>query len=150
MLNLFWKKVFKFCIFKIHLSVFRQFFHAIQNVMNTKVLLAALAGTVTSFLTGWVIYGMLLKGYFDGQVMEGARSVMRAEPTMWAIALGCLAWALLLALIYSRWAGISTFKSGAIAGAWVTGLVAAGADFYSTCCGGGFWRWESPFSDWFR
>lgn len=100
--------------------------------MNTKVLLAALAGAVTTFLTGWVFYGMALKGFFDANTMENAKSIMRGEQMIpWAIFVGCIAWSLLLALIYSRWGGISTFRGGATAGAWVMFLVALGADFFS-------------------
>lgn len=100
--------------------------------MNTKVLLAALAGAIVTFLTGWALYGMAFKGFFDANTMESARSVMRGENMIpWAIFVGCLAWSLLLAMLYSRWAGITTFKSGAMAGAWVMFLVALGADFFS-------------------
>ncbi|MBK6997799.1 MAG: hypothetical protein KA138_02390 [Saprospiraceae bacterium] len=100
--------------------------------MNTKVLLAALAGAVVTFLSGWVLYGMALKGFFDANTTEVGASVMRGEmPLMWAIFVGCLAWSLLLALLYSRWAAITTFKGGAIAGAWIMFLVALGADFFS-------------------
>lgn len=100
--------------------------------MNTKVLLAALAGAVTTFLTGWVLYGMALKGFFDANTVETARSVMRGENMiMWSIFIGCLAWSLLLALLYNRYAAITSFKGGAMAGAWIMFLVALGADFFS-------------------
>lgn len=100
--------------------------------MNTKVLLATLAGAVVTFLSGWALYGMAFKSFFDANTVEGAASVMRGDSMiLWAIFVGCVAWSLLLALIYSRWAGIATFKSGAIAGAWVMFLVALGADFFS-------------------
>ena len=36
--------------------------------MNTKVILASLAAFVVSFLMGWLVYGMLLKGYFDANM----------------------------------------------------------------------------------
>lgn len=101
--------------------------------MNMKVILAALAGAVTSFLSGWVIYGMLLKNYMDANTSEAARSVMRSDDDMllWAIFAACFVWALLLALIFTRWAGISTFKTGAIAGGWVMFLIALGTGFYT-------------------
>ena len=99
--------------------------------MNNKVLLAALAGAAATFLSGWLIYGMALKGFFDAQMVESARGVLRDPPLMWGIIVGCLAWSLLLALIYSRWAGITTFQSGAMTGAWIMFLVALGADFFS-------------------
>lgn len=101
--------------------------------MNTKVILATLAGAVISFLSGWVIYGMLLKNFMDANTLDSGRACMRPDEEMllWAIFAACFFWSLLLALIFTRWAGISTFKSGAIAGAWVMLLVALGADFYT-------------------
>lgn len=100
--------------------------------MSTKVLLAALAGAVSTFITGWVLYGMVFRGFFDANTMEAARGVMRGENMIpWGIFVGCLAWSLLLALLYSRWAAINTFNGGAMAGAWIMFLVALGADFFS-------------------
>jgi len=100
--------------------------------MNTKVLLASIAGAITTFLTGWVLYGMVLKGFYDGQVLESAKSVMRGDEDMllWAIFVGGWAMAILLAIVFSRWANISTFKSGAIAGAWMLFLFGISFNMY--------------------
>lgn len=100
--------------------------------MNTKVLLAALAGGVASFLLGWVFYGMLLAQFFADN-MGTATGVMRDEASMgWApLIVGNLAFGLLFALLFSRWAGITTFKGGAIGGAWVGFLVALAYDMIS-------------------
>lgn len=99
--------------------------------MSTKVLLSALAGAVVSFFSGWVIWGMALQGFMDTNTAEGARGIMRGDSMLlWAIAIGCISWSLLLALVFSRWAAISTFKTGAMAGAWMMLLVAAGCDFF--------------------
>ena len=100
--------------------------------MNTKVLLAALAGGVATFLLGWALYGVALKGFFDSN-MGSATGVMRGDEDMqiWAIFVGNVAWSLLLALLYSRWAGITTFKAGATAGAWIGLLMALGYDMIS-------------------
>ena len=100
--------------------------------MNTKVLIAALAGAIASFISGFLIYGLAMKSFFDANTAEGARGIMRGENMiMWAVFVGCLAWALLTALIYSRWAGINTFKSGASGGAWIGALMALGANMFS-------------------
>lgn len=97
--------------------------------MNTRVLLAALAGGVAAFLLGWLIYGFL--------VMDLMRSVNpqvagyeKAEPELWALALSNIVWALLYALVFSRWAQISTFISGAVGGAWMAVLIALSIDLY--------------------
>jgi hypothetical protein len=95
--------------------------------MNTKVLLAALAGGVTSFLLGWLFYGILLMDFFNSN-QGSATGVMKDEASMgWIpLILGNLATGLLFALIYSRWANISTFRTGAIGGSWVGLLMALG------------------------
>lgn len=100
--------------------------------MDSKVLLAALGGAVVAFLSGWVIWGMALEGFFNDNTAAAASGIMRGENMfLWAIAVGCIAWSLLLALLYSRWAGISTFKSGAIAGAWIMFLVTLGSNMFT-------------------
>lgn len=99
--------------------------------MDTKVLLAALAGAVTSFLSGWLIWGIALAGFMESNMTEAAASVSRGENMLlWAIFVGCIAWSLLLAMLYSRWAGITTFKSGAMGGIWIFFLIALGMDFF--------------------
>lgn len=100
--------------------------------MNTKVLLAALAGGVASFLLGWLFYGILLAGFFANNAGT-ATGVMRDETSMGWIPLivGNLVIGLLFAMLFSRWAGITTFKGGAIGGAWVGFLMALGYDMVS-------------------
>ncbi|MCW5924582.1 MAG: hypothetical protein KIS77_19850 [Saprospiraceae bacterium] len=95
--------------------------------MNTKVLLAALAGGVTCFLLGWLFYGILLMDFFANN-QGSATGVMKDEASMgWIpLILGNLATGLLFAMIYSRWANISTFRTGAIGGSWVGLLMALG------------------------
>ena len=98
--------------------------------MNTKVLLAALAGGVAFFLLGWLVFGILLDPYFRTLLtLEGA-AVMKATPVMWALVAANLVSGLLLALIYSRWANISTFKTGAIAGAVICLLISLSYDLF--------------------
>ena len=98
--------------------------------MSTKVLLAALAGGVVAFLLGWVIWGMLLMDYFNSMGTPEALAVQRApeDMVMWGMIASNLVYGLLLALIYSRWANISSFRGGAIAGAIICGLFALSLD----------------------
>lgn len=98
--------------------------------MNTKVLLAAVAGGVASFLLGWLVFGILLDPYYKSMMTEQGVAAQRAESDMilWAIALSNLVYAYLLALIYNRWANISTFQSGAIAGAIISFLITLSFD----------------------
>jgi hypothetical protein len=96
--------------------------------MNTKVLIAAVAGTVVSFLLGWLVFGMLLADFYK-ENMGSATGVMKEPPLMWAIALSSFFWSLTYALIFHKWAGIKTLAAGATAGAWLTLLIAASFDF---------------------
>jgi len=98
--------------------------------MNTKVLLATLAGTVVSFFLGWLIFGTLLDAQYKSMMTPEAISIQRtdADFIMWAIVLSNLAYALMLSVVYNRWANISTFKGGAIAGAVISFLIALSFD----------------------
>jgi hypothetical protein len=100
--------------------------------MSTKALLAALAGAITSFLLGWLVFGILLKSTYDGMMTEAGKTIMRPEAEMmnymWAMILSNLVYGLLLALIFSRWANISTFRGGAIAGGVISFLIVLSFD----------------------
>lgn len=92
--------------------------------MNTnKVLLAALVGGVVYFLLGWVVYGMLLMDTYKS-FAGSATGVNKGDTDMvlWAIFVGNVIWALLFAVIFDRWAKISTLQAGAVAGAWMSFL----------------------------
>ena len=81
--------------------------------MNTKsFLLSGIVGAIVYFLLGWLFYGVLFTELHEHD----------PEPCMWMIALGCLFMALLIALIFNRWANISTFSTGLKAG-FVIGLL---------------------------
>ena len=53
-----------------------------------------------------------------------------SEPCMWMIALGCLFMALLIALIFNRWANISTFSTGLKAGFFIGLLYSLSMNFF--------------------
>ncbi len=80
--------------------------------MNAKnFLLAGIAGGITDFLLGWILYGMLFHKYFGG-----------VEPNLTLIFLGCLMFGFLISYIFVRWANLVTLVSGMMAGA-VIGLI---------------------------
>lgn len=95
--------------------------------MNNRVLLATVAGLVAMFLLGYLIWGMLLMDTLK-ELNPPIEGVERDQPDLLLIALSNLALALLLTLVYSRWAGITTFRAGLIAGAWFFGLIAVAFD----------------------
>ncbi len=96
-----------------------------QNNMSTnKIAVAGLIGGIVAFFLGWLVYGMLLTDFFKANG-GGATGVDRApeEMVMWAMIVGHLAFGLLVAIIFGRWASISTPATGAKAGAVLGFLV---------------------------
>lgn len=85
---------------------------------TSKILIAGLVGGVVAFLLGFLIYGLALSSFFEQQA-GSATGVMKAEADFnWiAMIVGHLSFGFLIAVIYGRWANISTFPTGAKAGA---------------------------------
>ena len=86
-------------------------------------IMATLAGFVTLFLLGWLIYGMLLMDFYMSN-SGTATGVMREESEMvwWALIVGNVFQAYLLVYIFDKWTNITTFSSGLQAGA-ILGLI---------------------------
>lgn len=92
--------------------------------MDTKKLIfGTVAGGVVAFLLGGLVYTVILAGFFESH-LGSAQGAMKDPPDMLWIAIGNLFGALLLTIIYGRWAGIKTIATGAKAGA-VFGLLVA-------------------------
>lgn len=93
-----------------------------EMIMNNKVLLATLAGGVVSYLLGWLIFGMALAE--NTSMWGSATGIQKTEMgDMWALILGNLTGAYLLAHIFSRWAGINTLEGGLKTGAFLGFLI---------------------------
>lgn len=89
------------------------------KTMNTKsFLLSGIAGTIVYFLLGWLFYGVLFLDIYPH------------EQSMLFIFLGCLFYAFTFALIFNRWAHISTFGSGLKAGFLIGLLWALSMNFF--------------------
>ena len=95
--------------------------------MNTKTLLAAVVAAVAYFLMGWLVYGMLLKGYMDEHTTRRALAVMKAEPDFLYLILSNLVYGLLIAWSLARM-GAGTAQSDFIAGLLLFGLIALSID----------------------
>ena len=95
----------------------------------TKILLAGLIGGAVAFLLGFLTFGVLLADFFQSNAGT-ASGVMRGDGEMlWIpMILGHLGIGMLIAYIYGRWAQISTFATGAQAGAVIGFLVAFAED----------------------
>lgn len=88
-----------------------------MNVKN--FLLAGIAGGITDFLLGWVLYGMLFHEYFGGM-----------EPNLVYIFLGCMMFGFLMSYIFVRFANLVTFVSGLKAGAVIGLLIGLMNNFF--------------------
>jgi hypothetical protein len=91
--------------------------------MNIQVLLAAVAGAVTLFLLGYLIWGVLLRAHFKSNAKEYAGLSKEPTPNLVLLFLSNLALALLLAFLFAQWASIRTFADGVVAGAIVGSLI---------------------------
>ena len=87
--------------------------------MNSKnLILGTIAGAFTFFIVGFLIYGLLLTNFFT-ENMGSATGVMKDPPNFLILILGELASGFLFTYIFSHWAGIKTFATGAKAGALI-------------------------------
>ena len=96
--------------------------------MLIRILAATVAGAVVMFLGGWLIYGILLRSYFEGTMTAAARTVMKAEPDFVPLIIAQLVFAGLFAFIFEYWATISTFVGGLKGGAIIMFALALGFD----------------------
>lgn len=97
------------------------------------MLVAGLMGGVGFFLLGWLLYGMLL---MDTMANYSNAACMRAEGDMNIplLVAGNLIMGFFIAFIFSHWASISTFGTGAQRGALLGFLLALGMNciWYAT------------------
>ena len=97
--------------------------------MDKKFLLALLAGSVTLFVVGFILYVIAFGGFFADHV-GSATGVAKDEASMniLAIFLGNVAAAAMLTIIFGKWGSIRTLADGAKAGAIFGFLVALSFD----------------------
>jgi hypothetical protein len=96
--------------------------------MNLRTWAAALAGLVTVFLLGWLVWGILLMDYMKAHTIE-YKGLMNDVPNMVPLIIGDLAWTWLVAFIFDQWAGIRTFVGGMKGGAIIMFALVLGIDF---------------------
>lgn len=91
--------------------------------MNAKnFLIGGIIGGITDFLLGWVIHGIIL---------HDAAGPNAGKENLAIIALGCLAFGLLLSYVFNLGEGISNWASGMKAGAVIGLLMCLWYDFFN-------------------
>jgi hypothetical protein len=92
--------------------------------MLTRILAATVAGGITFFILGFIIFGLLLGPSIMQPAMNPDAAKLMYDPPVWApLIVGNLVLALLLAYIFDKWATISTFVGGLIGGAIIVFLM---------------------------
>lgn len=91
--------------------------------MLTRILAATVAGGIAFFVLGFVIYGLILDNAVMKPNMNTFPGLMNETPVWVPLILANMVSALLLAYIFDKWAGISTFVGGLQAGAIVWFLI---------------------------
>ncbi|WP_419950185.1 hypothetical protein [Candidatus Palauibacter sp.] len=95
--------------------------------MNTKCLIASIAGAVVLFVGGYVLYELLLGGFMEAN-MGSATGVMKEAPNFLWIAVGQLASGGVLATVLG-WKGATNAGDGGKAGAQLGALLAVAFGF---------------------
>ena len=97
--------------------------------MNAKQwVIGTIVGAVVIFGAGWVLFEMLLGGYYEANA-GSATGVDKDPPVMWAVVVGALAYAALIIYAMRAQAGSVNMVSGMKVGAIVGFLLWATADF---------------------
>ncbi len=96
---------------------------------TNKILIAGLIGWVVAFLFGFIAYDLILGSFFSQNGGSAMGAFKSESELLWIpLLLGHLSWGLFFALIFGRWANISTFITGAKAGAVLGFLVSFTVD----------------------
>jgi len=90
-----------------------------------KFAIATLAGTVTYFIGGFLIYGLALNSFMTENMMAG----MMKDPPDWVhLILGQIAWGAMMALVIGKWAKTGGAGAGLKIGAQLGVLMVLGFD----------------------
>ena len=94
--------------------------------MIARVLAATVAGGITYFILGFLIFGLVLEETVMKPNMNSYPGLMKEMPVWAPLILANLVLAFLLAYIFDNWASIRTFGGGLKAGAIIAFLQALG------------------------
>ena len=96
--------------------------------MNGRFWLTVLVVTILGFFGGWLVFGELMSGFYESHSSEAANNLAFEEPRVWAIAIGTLAWGLLITWVLQK-TGSNDFQKGLINGLIIGFLVSVIFDF---------------------
>lgn len=99
--------------------------------MLTRMLASTVAGGVTLFVLGFVIYALILDNTVIKPNMNPLPGLTNEEPVLAPLILANLVSAFLLTYIFDRWASISTFVGGLQGGAVVWFLISLSVQLMS-------------------
>ena len=94
---------------------------------TNKILLGGIAGAVTFFILGWLVYGILLSDYTAENFNLCAAKPM-GEMSWWAMILSNLAFGFLLSIVFN-WSNTKGIPAGAKAGGIMGLLIGISMDF---------------------
>jgi len=97
--------------------------------MNLKTVYATLAAFVVSFLLGWLVYGVLLMGFYEANTIH-YEGLYNSEPNMLYMIISQLAWCFMIVIVLQLWVGNPTAGRGAGLGLTLSVLMSIGYDFY--------------------
>ncbi|HLM00248.1 MAG TPA: hypothetical protein VK400_04270 [Pyrinomonadaceae bacterium] len=86
--------------------------------MIIRVLVATLVGGIVNFFLGWLLFGILLAGYFKAHMIHYP-GLEKDPPEMIPLVLFNFVYAWLFAFIFDYWARIRTFAAGLKGGALI-------------------------------
>ena len=89
--------------------------------MNAKsFLISSIVGSIVYFMLGWVFYGMLFTDIYPAE----------GEQNLVFVYLGCLTFCVLVAYVFTQWAGISNAMTGFYSGGIIGLLYGDGMNFF--------------------
>lgn len=94
--------------------------------MLVRFLGGTVAGAITFFVAGFVIYGLLLKSYMDGSMTAAAKAVMGSEPNFGPLGVAQFVFGAIFTFIFEYWASIRTFVGGMKGGAIINFAISLG------------------------
>ncbi len=83
--------------------------------MHLRTIVAAVVGGIVLFLTGFLIYGLILASFVKANTVEYA-GLMKDPPNMVALSLHNLVYGWFIAFVFDQWAGIRNFAGGFVGG----------------------------------